>query len=807
MAVLVFVLTLVLGTGAPVRGDDFPLVIPKDASIEGDAVELGEILAGGIHGLERTETDVSEPPGVRMVLGDLVPPVTIEADSVAYGGELATFSGRVVISRGDNVIGGDRAIFHEPTRTAEISGNVRIETVDFTATAERAAVNLDLMLARIYDGKAFFPARHYYVSGAVMERRGSEALHVSKGVFTTCDGPKPSWSLTAENIEINSDGIAESSGVTFRNAWFPMLYLPYVLVPVKNERQTGFLVPRVATSTRDGIVAALPFFWAIKEDLDLTLLPVYRSDRGMSYTAEGRYNLNAGEGIWLATHLRDRKENSYTYRSPGGETVLAKNLYWFRAQNNWKSMGFDMNFDLDLVSDPTFLYAFRNEPDGFFYSSNLFSEFFGRTVSEDLDPLRVSTFFVQKSWEHSYFRGTVSYVDNLYRKGNVDTLQNVPSLYYGVAGKQLGFLERLTGPGSGPRFGIDVQYDNYLRISDKNSEIDETGHRLIINPSVHWRHVLFDSFGFETKGDVNYSLYAPNGRRPGKTGTEEHDSFESSLSANLTASLSTTLSRVYPKEDGAILHQFTPVISLEFTSSPNQAELPYFDSLDRILNQRTLRYGFWNSFTVREKEGYPEEGANGYVYREVLRVGLFHSYEFASNLKWAEESYGRYYTSGYFDKGVGPLDAEVEVYVTPYVTARLLSSLDGRTGKFTSHDIALSLKDERGDLLSIIYDYESEGREYGPPRMSNVNQVRGDLVVSLGKGWLASYSARYDISRNRALETYISLGYEAQCYSFRIMWEDSDDQSRIAFLLDLFGLGSFGNTSGRLVEAFPSAPR
>jgi hypothetical protein len=215
-----------------------------------------------------------------------------------------------------------------------------------------------------------------------------------------------------------------------------------------------------------------------------------------------------------------------------------------------------------------------------------------------------------------------------------------------------------------------------------------------------------------------------------------------------------------------------------------------------------LRYGFSSSITIRTKEDYPEAGYDGYSYRELLRLGVFHSYEFASNIKWAEESYGRYYTTGYFDKGLGPLDLELEIYFTPYVSSRFISSLDGRIGKFTSHDLSLDIKDHRGDSLSIVYDFENPTRKYGPPQSTNVNQIRGDLTINMGKGFSGTYSARYDLDLQDSLETYISLNYMAQCYSFRLMWEDTNDQRRIAFLLDLFGLGSFGNTASKLVNTY-----
>ncbi|MDR1166955.1 MAG: LPS assembly protein LptD [Deltaproteobacteria bacterium] len=741
--------------------------------------------------------EAASPSRARMVMEDSNPPIVVEADWVGYSesGETLEFKGGVVITRGDEYVFGDRALWHEPTRSAEIAGNVRVVTRDFTATAQRATMNMDLMLAKIYDGRAFFPARHYYVAGSLLERRGPETLYVSHGVFTTCDGPEPSWSLTAEKLVVNRDGVAESTGVTVRNAYFPMLYLPYLLVPVKTERQSGFLLPQFASSTRDGVMLALPFFWALKEDYDLTILPIYRSSRGLALTLEARYNLELGEGIWIGTFLRDRKDNFYELKSEGFASRNTREHFWLRAQNNWEVAGWDLNLDLDVVSDPLFIYAFRNDPDGFFYSRDLFGRYFGRTLNEELDPTRLSTFFAQRSSEDAYFRGTLSYARNLYRAGNVDTLQNIPSLFYSVVSRPLA-LGLFGAEAAAPRWSLDLRYDYYDRRTDGASFVDETGHRLIVAPSLFWQTDLAGAFSLRTSAALDFTLYNPDGHRPTAQGREPHDSFEEGLVGEAEVELSTTLGKVYYHDDGtATQHLFTPVVSFTFRNGPDQDRLPFFDRLDRQLNQRTLRYGFWNTFTLRSPARIGPEETEGYEYLQLLRLGVFHSYEFASNLKWADRSYARYFTSGYFDKGSGPLEIEAEANFNPYVTARILSSLDGRSGAFTSHDFSLNLKDGRGDSLNLIYDFEKPRRERGPITQDAVNQARGQLNVNFGGGWSTMMAARYDMEEKRSLETLISLRYNTQCYGLSLVWEDSHDDRRVAFLVNLLGLGSFGNSS------------
>jgi LPS-assembly protein len=749
--------------------------------------------------------DAAPGDRVHLVINESEPPITIDADQVVYSEDMerVEFFGNVVIRRGEEMISGDMALWHEPTGSAEISGSVFFSTPDFRASARRAAVNMDLRLAKIYDGRAFFPERHYYIYGTVLERQGPETLYVRDGIFTTCDGPEPSWSLTAERLLVNREGFAESTGVVFKNPYFPMLYIPWLLVPVKTERQTGFLIPQIASTSRDGAMVALPFFWALSEDYDLTILPVYRSKRGVAITLEARYNLNVGEGIWLGTFMRDSKDNLYNYQSPGLPQANSKSLYWLRAQNNWQVADWDLNLDLDIVSDPLMLYAFRNDLDGFYYSRNLFNQYFGRTVNEELDPLRLSTFFAQKSGEDTYFRGSLVYTDNLYRHNNVDTLQNMPSLYFSLVSRPV------TGKGATkaniPRFGLDLRYDYYTRRLTDASVVDETGHRFFAQPSLFWHTDLLNTFSLNTDAYFNLTAYAPTGHRPLEHGREMHDNFESSLSGGFEVELSTALSRIYESEDEpgeALLHQFVPTVSFVYVEAEDQDKMPYFDLFDRTLKQRTIRFGFWNTFTKREVTT-GENGELTFDYRELLKLGVFHSYEFASNISWAEKDWARYYTTGYFERGVGPWELELEAYLNPWVTARILSSLDGRTREFTTHDVSLTLADLRGDSFSLIYDYKKPSLEYGPANFHMVNQARADLHLNFTHGWSTSVASRYDFADKRGLDTAVRVTYADQCYGISVVWEDSGDDTRIALVVDLLGLGSFGNAATAFADPIP----
>ncbi|MDR1920695.1 MAG: LPS assembly protein LptD, partial [Candidatus Adiutrix sp.] len=620
-----------------------------------------------------------------------------------------------------------------------------------------------------------------------------DSIYIKKGTATTCDGPEPSWTIEATDITVTRGGYATASNVTINSKYFPFFYTPYFLFPVKNERQTGLLLPDATTSSRDGFTATLPFFWATGENHDLTITPIWRDKRGLAATLEGRYHFENGRGIWQGSYLNDHKPQTFSYRAGGSGRKTAKDRYWLRGMNNWEYGAWEFNLDLDLVSDPLYLSEFRDDIDGLLSTQRLFSQNFGRSFNEYLDPRRVSVFFAQTSDYDVFFRGGLEYADNLYSKNNIDTIQKLPSLYYALVSRPLPESLGFQGPGPRPRVSLDFNYDYFYRKTNNFSRADETGHRMHIKPSIAWNVPVGNIANLKLAGDMGVSFYAPDGRRlsaGGSLETARYKSWDYHLDGSLEASLSTTFSRIYdwgPGRDAvATRHQLTPTVSFTYVESPDQDDFPYWDVLDRRLPGRAVRYGLLNTFVVKHAVKGGDEAATGHAYFQFLKVGLWSSYEFADNSEWANKPGARYYSpTSYYDRGAGPMELEVEAAVNPYLSARILSALDGRTGVFTSHDVSLTLKDGRGDRLQLTYDFDapqnSSGRKY--------EEVRANLGLSLTPEWRAGLTTRYDLHQQRSLETNATLSYQEQCYTVGLAYSKTRDDNRIGFFFDLLGLG------------------
>lgn len=220
---------------------------------------------------------------------------TLVADSVSVlSGSVLVASGHVeVYFRGQRLTASEVRYDREADRLI-ITGPIRIDdgkgAVFMAAQAELSA---DLTEGLLTSARLVLN-RQLQLTAAELIRSDGGNLTAMRSVAasscTICKGnPTPLWEIRAR--EVVHDAAAQQ--IYFRDAslrffGLPVMYLPMLRVPDPTlQRATGFLIPRLRSTTALGAGIKLPYFIVLGDSRDLTITPYFtvRGDR----TVELRY--------------------------------------------------------------------------------------------------------------------------------------------------------------------------------------------------------------------------------------------------------------------------------------------------------------------------------------------------------------------------------------------------------------------------------------------------------------------------------------------------------------------------------------
>jgi len=272
----------------------------------------------------------------------------ITSETLEYIKEISTYiaKGNVKIQRADTVIEADEMRYNEQTSAVTAAGAVRYSDAETSITASRAELNLEAKTGMLYNAEIFYRKDNYRISGKEIEKKGEKYYFSPEATFTTCDTP-PAWCFRGRDIDFLIGKELRARDVSFRIKDIPVLYSPYIRAAILTERQTGFLMPSIGYSNLRGGYLNVPFFWAISENRDATIIMDIFTKRGVGEGLEYRYiepkNIN---GMWWLYHLRDNS--------------LDKNFYELKAlheQRNTEGIGGFLN--INLVNEKEFYREFK----------------------------------------------------------------------------------------------------------------------------------------------------------------------------------------------------------------------------------------------------------------------------------------------------------------------------------------------------------------------------------------------------------------------------------------------------------------
>lgn len=153
---------------------------------------------------------------------------------------------------------------------------------------------------------------YFKIEGDHLQRTDGNDFRALNADWTPCfceDDESPAWGFHAERIDAQSGGYIDFTDAVLKIKDIPVLYLPRLKIPLKSERQSGFLPPTLITGdSKLGTVYTQPVFFAFKDDLDSTITTDFFQEKGTRIGVEARYEIRKYSGFSLNIEtMRDKK--------------------------------------------------------------------------------------------------------------------------------------------------------------------------------------------------------------------------------------------------------------------------------------------------------------------------------------------------------------------------------------------------------------------------------------------------------------------------------------------------------------------
>lgn len=709
--------------------------------------------------------------------------------------------GDVLLTQGNNTLQADYARFYWDINWVYLKGNIRAKWNNDLIQAQEAELDLKHNVGWVTNGTLFLPKPHLYFKGQYLEKTSKSTYKFKQARVTSCDGKIPAWSLYSQKGKITLDGYARLWHPRLKVKKWSTLYSPYLLIPVKTKRSSGFLMPQFSQSSRLGTIFNLPYYQVINEEQDMTYYFNYMSNRGLMLGSEYRLTPNLKtQGIFQLDWLQDR-ETADTEKEEDdqfiGDGLVRDNQtrYWFRGKFNgflfnpeWKT-----KLDFDLVSDQNYLREFDSGYCGFDRSRENFLEEFGRDINDKDDLKRENIVTLSRNWANFGFAGQIFYNQNTrYMNDNLDsdqdpTLQRLPELNFD-------FYQQ-------PLFDTPLRWEAENEITHFWKRFGDTWTRTDINPKL--------SLPFTTK----YATFIPKlGFRETfyyRNQEENHSGKNDSYSREIweiEANAFTEGYRIFTLRKNSlkpisenkgksywskIKHSIRPEI--DYTYIPNFAleeDVPQFDSIDEIQETNKITFNLTNVLTRRKDSIVATPGKDQFAldknYLDFLRLEIEQSYDFEEADR--DENLDQYSRRPFSD-----IRTEISFRPCPAISLDQTTWFSPYIGDITEHEHMLQMHPFSNFRAYFGWDYQRElTDDIHRKNQQELSILRAGGFIGLSERWTVSADYERDLSSSELIEQRLGVGYKHQCWNLHLNYFKTQDETSVQVLITLKQLGEFG---------------
>lgn len=282
-------------------------------------------------------------------------------------------TGSAWIRRGDRYVWADAIEIDYNTNRAIANGNVHIRENGMEGWCRHASYNLkgeDAVL-----DEATITMNQIVITGTVVRRIDMKHFELENGSYSNCNLEAAAskdiancsldWKLSGRKFRITFGEYATVDDALFYVKDIPLFYSPLFFFPLKTQRQSGFLWPRLIYSSNLGTAMTPPYYLVLGPWHDLTVYPSYFSDTGYHLGLEYRY-IYSGDKKGTVNLYFIQRRFSDNIANPTIPTGLPKRFLGLAGEaavnaTNYYSLGgrAHSNQYLRLVSHPYFTYDYN----------------------------------------------------------------------------------------------------------------------------------------------------------------------------------------------------------------------------------------------------------------------------------------------------------------------------------------------------------------------------------------------------------------------------------------------------------------
>lgn len=697
------------------------------------------------------------------------PGLDFQAPEIEFKKESNQIIGRggVTISEGGVQVQADEGIFNTQTKEGDVKGDVVMTTSSGVLAADSARLNVEGETGEFNKLEFDVEEGGYRVESESAKKISEYEFELLDSDVTTCrcpDGSKP-WEVSSGSCNLTQEGYAHAYNSTVYFQGLPVLYAPYLVFPVKNERASGLLPARFGLGNRDGFQFAQPIFFALDETTGITATPFVasRSRVGSEFAFERVFSQSSrlDAGVTYSNESLRKGE----LRGLNISNVSEPWIHEDRFGGFWKQR---------WVSDPKDPYPVEFIADGRYTSDNLYlRELPAPQIGEQQSQFLTSTAVVRgTAFEAINLEGRTEY-NQMLLEPQETTFQRLPEFVASSSKTLRPFgsnplnLKLVTAGDVAatsfmredgyqgwrtnlhPKVALPFQLSNYVR-AQFGAELYQTNYSLtddtIPPPKGSFYPDPIPTAGISDKPDPENPSYNPDDRKIGEFG-------DSRTLPVFTYGMGTAVERVYDlNRDGwfsklvslgaenegseltRIKHTIEPNVQYRYVPDVDQSNNPQFDSLDRFAHRSLLSYGFTTRLYGRFFEPYERtrEVEDVTRYGETLpmfdlgqsmldfgRGAILSPLAPVDTREGEIRQLGQFYVSqGYDfveaqrlveeDESTNPFtDVKTGFIVSPssYLSASLDSNVSARDAQFTGYNWGLGVRDDRGDALRMRYSF------------------------------------------------------------------------------------------------------